>query len=277
MSVRFEVVITRSGAPAMRDRETGEIMHPLVGPIVEAEKLYVAPSRLAERLREPAESPLVLLDVGLGAGTNAIAAWWVARRADPGARRLVIESFDVTTEAMETALRAEHREAFAFGGDAAAAASALLADGATEDDRVTWRLHRGELPGSLTGVAEDAADVVFWDPFSPRQNPGLWSMGAFVVLRSRCRARATVHTYAAATSVRTAFLLGGFAVGVGDADREGRESTAAAVDVADLRRPLDAAFLERLRRSSAPFPADAPADALDRMAALPQLGRRAPS
>ena len=31
MSARFEVVVTRSGAPAMRDRESGEIMHPLVG------------------------------------------------------------------------------------------------------------------------------------------------------------------------------------------------------------------------------------------------------
>ena len=34
--VGCEVVITRSGAPAMRDRAVGELMHPVVGPLVEA-------------------------------------------------------------------------------------------------------------------------------------------------------------------------------------------------------------------------------------------------
>ncbi len=50
-------------------------MHPVVGPLVEAERLYVGPSRLRERLVDGAKDPLVLLDVGLGAGSNAIAAW----------------------------------------------------------------------------------------------------------------------------------------------------------------------------------------------------------
>ena len=54
-----EVVTTRSGARAMRDRATGQVMHPVVGPLAEAEALYVAPSRLAERLLAPSVAPLV--------------------------------------------------------------------------------------------------------------------------------------------------------------------------------------------------------------------------
>ncbi|HVU49687.1 MAG TPA: hypothetical protein VHL80_03310, partial [Polyangia bacterium] len=46
----------------------GEVMHPGVGPVVEAEQLYVRQSRLAERLRE--ERTVVVFDVGLGAGSN---------------------------------------------------------------------------------------------------------------------------------------------------------------------------------------------------------------
>jgi hypothetical protein len=50
--VSCEVVITSSGAPAMRDIASGEVMHPGTGPGVEPLELYVAPSRLAARLAE---------------------------------------------------------------------------------------------------------------------------------------------------------------------------------------------------------------------------------
>ena len=45
-----EIVRTRGGALAMRSLADGEVMHPGVGPLVEAEQLYVRQSRLRERL-----------------------------------------------------------------------------------------------------------------------------------------------------------------------------------------------------------------------------------
>ena len=80
-----DVVITASGAPAMRDRASGEIMHPGTGAAVEPVELYVLPSRLEARLRAPDDgaenggAPLVVLDAGLGAASNAIAAWRLTR------------------------------------------------------------------------------------------------------------------------------------------------------------------------------------------------------
>jgi queuine tRNA-ribosyltransferase len=71
--------------------------------------------------------------------------------------------------------------------------------------------------------------------------------------------------------VRSALLLAGFFVGIGDPSGPKSGTTAAAVDLADLKRPLDARWLERLGRSSAPFPADAHGDALDRIRAHPQF------
>ena len=112
---------------------------------------------------------------------------------------------------------------------------------------------------------------MFWDPFSPRANPSLWTRAAFAALRPLCRAGATVHTYGAATSSASALLLAGFAVGVGDATTQGKQTTKAALSVDDLDRPLNRRWLDRLARSSAPFPPDAPADALERVAALPQF------
>lgn len=264
-----EVVTTRSGAWAMRDRATGQVMHPVVGPLAEAEALYLGPSRLAERLRARALEPLVVLDVGLGAGSNAVAAWR-ASEARASGRVMEIVSFDRTVAALALALEPEHAPAFGLDGPAGVAARALLADGRHATPRTTWRLVLGDLPGALaeTGLT---ADVVYWDPFSPRANPELWSLAAFAALRSRSGERATVHTYSAATSTRAAMLLAGFAVGTGASTGTMGQTTVGAIDLGDLAQPLDRRWLDRLRRSSAPLPADAPADAFDRIAAMRQF------
>jgi queuine tRNA-ribosyltransferase len=264
-----EVVVTRGGARAMLDRATGEVMHPVVGPLVEANQLYLAPSRLAQRLGAPGE-PLVLLDVGLGAGSNAIAAWRLSEARAAG-RRLDIVSFDRTLSALEVALQGENAAAFGLEGGAGAAARALLASGRSEGARTSWRLVLGELPAALDREAPGCADVVFWDPFSPRANPTLWTIAAFTALHRLVRDGATVHTYSAATATRAALLLAGFAVGQGDPIGDKEQTTMAAVRLADVPRPLDARWLARLARSSAPLPPDAPPDAMARLRALPQL------
>jgi queuine tRNA-ribosyltransferase len=266
-----EVVTTRSGARAVRDIATGELMHPVVGPIVEAATLYVSPSKLEQRLQVSAADPLVLLDVGLGAGSNAIAAWKLSERMPASARRLEIVSFDRTVAAMELALGEAHAASFGFEGGALEAARAVIATGRHETPRTVWRLVLGELPSTLAHEREGIADVVFWDPFSPRANPSLWTTAAFAALRRSCRGGATVHTYSAATATRAALLFAGFAVGVGAATSESKQTTKAAVSVEDLEQPLDRRWLDRLGRSSAPFPSDAPPDAMARIAALGQF------
>jgi queuine tRNA-ribosyltransferase len=269
-----EVVLTRSGAPAMRDRRSGEVMHPLVGPLIEAERLYLTPSCLAARLQQPAEQPLVLLDVGLGAGSNAVAAWRLA--ATPQGRRrplhpLHIVSFDRSVAAMELALDPAHAAAFGLDGEVGDVARVLLAEGRVARVHATWELRLGELPGTLAAAPAACADVVFWDPFSPAANPELWNLQAFTALRRLCAEGATVHTYSGATAIRSALLLAGFAVGVGETISPGRVATTASTRAANLLRPLDRRWLQRLARSSAALPPDAPTDALERISALPQF------
>ncbi len=267
-----EVVVTRSGARAMLDRSTGEVMHPVIGPLVEAEQLYVAPSRLAERLSVAHAAPLTLFDVGLGAGSNAAQAWRTSeRRPAPGGRRLSIVSFESSLSAFALALEEEHRASFGFDDDVFQAARALLSTGAYETERTSWRLMLGDLLDALPREPPESADVIFWDPFSPRANPSLWTTAAFRSMRARCAPGATLHTYSGSTAVRSALLLAGFAVGQGPATGEKTQTTIAAVDPRDLDRPLDARWLDRLARSSVPWPADAPEDALAQVRALPQF------
>jgi queuine tRNA-ribosyltransferase len=96
-------------------------------------------------------------------------------------------------------------------------------------------------------------------------------VAAFRRLRERCGPDATVFTYSTATSVRSALLLAGFFVGVGDPSGPKQETTAAAARPELLARPLDRRWLARLDRSSSPFPADADADALALVRAHPQF------
>jgi len=279
MSLDPEVVITRSGAKAIRDKLCGELMHPVVGPQVEAARLYLEPSNLLTRLAT-AREPLVLFDVGLGAGSNAIAAWHASEGRNTGAP-LHIVSFDVSLEAMRMALSPEHAEAFGFGGDAGIVARAVLEHGIHRTEWTRWEIVVGDLFSTLAAQPCEKADIVFWDPFSPGANPTLWTAAAFAALRPCVRSGVTVHTYGGATSSRAALLLAGFVVGEGPLitsdpageapNKKGKRSTIAALRIEDLERPLDRRWLERLERSSAPLPSDAPADARAGIRGLPQF------
>jgi queuine tRNA-ribosyltransferase len=252
-----ELVTLASGAIALRDRITGEVMHPGVGPQAEAETLYLAPSRLAHRLCEPG-APLVLWDVGLGGGALAAGAAAIAlQRA--GRRRLDIVSFECDLSAFRLVLASPHAERMGLGhanSEVRLAAEAVAERGYYESDALHWRLVEGAVPATLGEHRHAQAHIVFWDLFSPNVHPELWSRAAFEVLRECVDDTCTVHTYSAATAVRTSMLLAGFFVGSGVAIGAKRETTEAASMASGLRAPLGQAFLLRVGRSTAAFSAD---------------------
>ena len=273
----FEVVATRSGARAMLDRATGEVMHPLSGPIEEPRSLYVRPSRLEDapsHAGEPSRSC---------SSTSGLARAPTRRRRGRSRRRgprpgaagsLHIVSFDRTFAALELALasgarrdvRARRHDA---RGRAAACSSTARPRGARH--RLA-RVARASCRRRCSPSRPASADVVYWDPFSPRANPSLWNVAAFTALRRLCRDGATVHTYSGATATRTALLLAGFAVGFGDVLPSGRQATRGRDSP---RRPRErrsiaagsTASRGRPRRCSS----DAPADAFDRIAGMSQF------
>lgn len=256
----FELVPTPHGA-TLRDRETGETMHPN-GPALEAHQLFVTPARLGERM---ARGDTLVLDVGLGAGSNALAALRLAEAQST--HRLRVYSFERTDAPMEFALANAH----ACGlDDYAQRALRALLDGGWDSERVSWRLLRGDLPETLASFAHGLADVVFWDPWSTRSQPQLWNVTTFSVLRKLCGEHASVHTFSGATAVRVALVLAGFAVGLAPSlGSKQKRSTIASTSLADIAQPLDHAWLKSLSPSG--LPNDAPADWLDQLRAAPQF------
>ncbi len=212
---------------------------------------------------------LVLFDVGLGAGSNALAARCASEGLPDSAALLELVSFERELGALELALAAG--EPFGWRGEPADAARALLAHDAHETARTHWRLVRGDLLETLARQ-RSRADVIYWDPFSPRANPALWTVAAFSEARRLAGPRCALYTYSASTATRLALLLAGWAVGVGDAIGDKAQTTAAAVAVSDLERPLDRGWLARLSRPDVPLPTDAPSDAIERARLAPQFG-----
>ena len=255
-------------------------MHPVIGAAVESERLYVAQSRLAARLVEPGAGSAGALRRRPGrrrqrAGRHP----GRARRAAGRPRRSPWSASSGSWGRSTLAASPEGAARLGWSAEDAAAARALLRDGRHEEPGVRWWLRLGDALERLD--AEPLrADLVFWDPFSPKVNGALWTAGAFARLAARCAPGATLFTYSTATATRAALLLAGFAVGHGDASGPKEETTAAALPPASPARPLDGRWLARLARSSAPFPADAPDDALaliSRAAAVPaETGPRAP-
>ena len=97
-------------------------MHPGTGPRVEPERALRRARRDWTRgsASERRGATLVLLDVGLGAASNAIAAWRVSEALPRASRRLEIVSFDHDLDALEAraAARARRRASGSRGPEA---------------------------------------------------------------------------------------------------------------------------------------------------------------
>ena len=134
----FTLVTVASGARSLRSLEHGETFHPVVGPVIEAEGLHVAQSRLVERAGEMNE-PLVIWDVGLGAAANAAAVLAAFRGRS---ERVELHSFDCTLEPL--AFAREHAAELGYLAEWEPQVAALLAVGQAEAGPVRWHFHGGD-------------------------------------------------------------------------------------------------------------------------------------
>src|SRR2546423_198756 len=155
----YEVHRAWEGFASIRQISSGEIMHSRTAPMEEARELYVEQSYLAGRLREKPrkDEPLVIWDVGLGAGANAMAAIECYEKVS-GARPLHIISFENDLDSLRLALRQQPD----FPYLRVDATIAILADGHWQspiDAGLSWRLSPGDFLETIERAA--APDLIF--------------------------------------------------------------------------------------------------------------------
>ncbi len=248
----FEVVTTRTGHRAVRHLGHGEVMHP-VGPWEESNRLYVDQLELEKKLALPSDQPLRILDVGLGAGANAIAALTRAQAmGDKRQRGLEIVSLEIDLTPLQLALA--DPEGFPWVAPWKASATRLLEDHRWEAQSLEWRLTVGDAV-SLVKEVDGQFDLIYFDPFSPESNPSLWTVDFLRAIRSCTKYDgALLATYSAATPTRVSLLLAGFFVGQGWSTGTRTETTIAANRKELLREPLGDRWLQRWQRSTSRHP-----------------------
>ena len=261
----YELVHLANGAWSMRSREDGETFHPGIGPVAEAESLYVRQLRLIDRLNQ-AQEEFVIWDVGLGGGANALTAIrLLGQNANPG-KTLRICSFDRTLMALEFALGHANELQYPLGFEDAISTFCRL--GTVEIQvmnlKVRWEWLQGDFPSFLashrsksqatSGVP--APHAIFFDPHSPRKNPAMWTVDNFEALHACISPQraCSLANFTRSTLGRTAMLLGGFFVGVGSATGEKEETTLAASVPGLAGQLLDARWLNRAMRSDSAEP-----------------------
>jgi hypothetical protein len=266
------LVYLRNGACSVRALAEAETFHPVIGPAMEAEALYVRQLRLPERVRE-ASGEFVIWDVGLGAAANALTVIRLVReglKEKPAQLRLV--SFDLTTDAAAFAL--EHGVELGYVAGYESALAELIKNHSVKfgDDllQVEWTLEPGDFPSFISRSSrgneahseksEISPHAILFDPHSPKKNPAMWTATLFADLFRRLDPErpCALATYTRSTMARVALLLGGFFVGVGRPSGLKEETTVAANRPDLLDEPLDRRWLERAKGSHSAEPLSGP-------------------
>lgn len=247
----FELVTLRGGGRSIRSKVHGETMHIGTDPRTEAGELHVGQQRIAERAaRWSGGTPFVIWDVGLGPAANALTAI-EALSAAGGTAAVEIHSFEIDTAVLEFALRHARELGYLSGWEEVI--GRLLGDGvAFPSPRIRWQLHRGDF--SRMEIAAPAPSSIFFDPYSPARNAEMWSLETFRKLWrsvSSPGAPACLMTnYTRSTAVRVTMALSGWFLGTGVPTGDKTQTTIASNRLELLERPLDRAWLARVRSST---------------------------
>jgi tRNA U34 5-methylaminomethyl-2-thiouridine-forming methyltransferase MnmC len=257
----YRIVRLSSGAYSVHSLAHAETFHPVIGPVADAQALYVHQLRLAQRLQSHA-GEFVIWDVGLGAAANALTVIQAARVVPCSIRLL---SFDHTLAPLEFALA--HPEHLEFLSGHEQQLRTLLTErrlrGQEGACSLGWDLHVADFPSLLGDPAVQALakpHLILFDAFSPAKNPAMWTLPLFSNLfRLLDRKRPCVlPTYSRSTMLRVTLLLAGFFVGLGHATGEKEETTIAANTLDLIDEPLDSRWLQRAHRSSSAEPMHEP-------------------
>ncbi|MCX8108017.1 MAG: MnmC family methyltransferase [Verrucomicrobiae bacterium] len=260
-STGYRLVKLANGLFSVRSLAEHETFHPVVGPAAEADTLYVEQLDLKNRLRTSREH-FVVWDVGLGAAANAVA---VLRNSERIQCTLSIHSFDKTVEALRFALG--HAAQLGYFGDYEPVARELLEQGCvtvSDGSRIAqWQLHLVDFPDFVTRpdtAVHIRPNAVLYDPFSPKNNPEMWTFNVFKSLFEVLDPGrpCALATYSRSTMLRVTLLLAGFYVGKGTPTGTKEETTIAANTLDLIRQPLDRRWLSRALRSTSAEPLTAP-------------------
>ena len=214
----------------MRSLADAETFHPVVGPVAEAEALYVNQLKLRERIAKHS-GEFVIWDVGLGAAANAVTVLRATRNLNC---RIRLISFDHKAEPLEFALQNVAALGYFDGYENHLQELSRVKRVAFQvgPQSVDWEFNLGDFPEFLNTKLKTQNSklppphAILFDAYSPARNPAMWTLPLFASLFQLLDPQrpCAMPTYSRSTILRVTLLLAGFFVGVGHATGEKEET-----------------------------------------------------
>lgn len=200
---------TDDGSFTFFSAEFGEAFHSRYGAKAEAFEKFAKATHLAEKAQR---GSLRLLDVCYGLGYNTAAALEVIWTVNPDCYVEVV-GLELDATVPLAAIAPVLLQQWSLGVQDVLQAIAQTHH--TKTPRLNARLLIGDARRTIQTLMEAKfqADAIFFDPFSPRRCPQLWTVDFFQCV-SRCLAPTGIlATYSRSASVRAAMLEAGLQIG----------------------------------------------------------------
>ena len=211
----MEKIITNDGSATFLNAEYNETYHSVSGALEEAFEKFAKPCKLKNGMR--------VLDVCFGLGYNSLAAISlanveiVALENDPVILKQIknIEmptNYDINNNTIKNANNYnKNYPALAILRDNYEKIKAAAEKLEHSDEKIKIRIILGDARETI-GELNEKFDAVFFDPFSPKKCPGLWTKEFFGDIRKLMKINSVLATYSCARTVRDNLMNAGFKV-----------------------------------------------------------------
>lgn len=207
--MKREIITTADGSKTIHIPEWNEQYHSKHGAIQEARHVFLKTGLLHYVNKFPIAQLITILEIGFGTGLNALLTFYKAKELGVSVEYTGIEAFPVSPE-----------EVVAMGY-----ASEIKEEGAL---KIYNALHsvRWEEQVAVSNTFEltkrkqdfkeiidqERYDLIFFDAFGPRVQPGLWTREMFIKMYTSLKVGGVLTTYCAQGAARRAMQEAGFVV-----------------------------------------------------------------
>jgi tRNA U34 5-methylaminomethyl-2-thiouridine-forming methyltransferase MnmC len=202
-------VITRDGSETFVNSYFNESYHSFTGAVEEAMEKYCKPCKIASRAIKMGK--IVLLDFAFGMGYNSAMAIAVAKSANPNCKVRVIglENDSMIIDKISEMNPAIDGYAFYHG------LNSKNLKVVNSDGSVSVEILLGDAKYMIKKISKESVDVIFYDAFSPKTQPEMWSVEYFVEVARILKEKGVLATYSCARMVRDNMLKAGLTYGDG--------------------------------------------------------------
>lgn len=208
-SIVWQPQLTEDGSFTFFSEEFGETFHSRQGAKAEAFAKFAQATDLASRAQQ---GPMRLLDVCYGLGYNTAAALETIWAINPTCQ---VEIYGLELDASVPLAAIAPPLIEEWSPTVQAILIALAMEQTYRSPQLQATLLIGDARQTIQTLRSQGfqADAIFFDPFSPRRCPQLWTIEFFKQVAGCLAPHGKLATYSRSASVRSAMLTAGLAIG----------------------------------------------------------------